>query len=124
MTTNQARRTLDYLYEKLQKGGSVERSDVEGAIRMAVAADDQLSLPTMERKAKLTMAQVSTRKKTIIARTPTQDAYIRALERAELVFGVGPAKHRQDLSRRRPCRSAPGAWRGRKDHPVAPGCRG
>lgn len=91
MTTNQARRTLDYLYEKLQKGGSVERSDVEGAIRMAVAADDQLSLPTMERKAKLTMAQVSTRKKTIIARTPTQDAYIRALERAELVFGVGPA---------------------------------
>ncbi|SCB57750.1 phosphate starvation-inducible protein PhoH [Rhizobium aethiopicum] len=91
VTTNQARRTLDYLYEKLQKGGSVERSDVEGAIRMAVAADDQLSLPTMERKAKLTMAQISTRKKTIIARTPTQDAYIRALERAELVFGVGPA---------------------------------
>ena len=35
VTTNQARRTLDYLYEKLQKGGSVERSDVEGAIRMA-----------------------------------------------------------------------------------------
>jgi phosphate starvation-inducible PhoH-like protein len=91
VATNQARRTLDYLYEKLQKGGSVERSDVEGAIRMAVAADDQLSLPTMERKAKLTMAQISTRKKTIVARTPTQDAYVRALERAELVFGVGPA---------------------------------
>lgn len=91
VTTNQARRTLDYLYEKLQKGGSVERSDVEGAIRMAVAAEHQLSLPTMERKAKLSMAQVSTRKKTIIARTPTQDAYLRALERAELVFGCGPA---------------------------------
>jgi len=91
LATNQARRTLDYLYEKLQKGGSVERSDVEGAIRMAVAADDQLTLPTMERKAKLTMAQVSTRKKTISARTPTQDAYIRALDRSELVFGVGPA---------------------------------
>lgn len=89
--TNQARRTLDYLYDKLQKGGTVERSDVEGAIRMAVAADDQLTLPTMERKAKLTMAQVSTRKKTIIARTPTQDAYMRALERSEMVFGVGPA---------------------------------
>jgi phosphate starvation-inducible PhoH-like protein len=91
LATNQARRTLDYLYEKLQKGGSVERSDVEGAIRMAVAADDQLTLPTMERKAKLTMAQVSTRKKTIVARTPTQDAYLRALERSELVFGAGPA---------------------------------
>jgi phosphate starvation-inducible protein PhoH and related proteins len=91
LATNQARRTLDYLYDKLQKGGSVEQSDVEGAIRMAVATDDQLSLPTMERKAKLTMAQISTRKKTIVARTPTQDAYMRSLERSELVFGVGPA---------------------------------
>ncbi|MDF1631592.1 PhoH family protein [Mycoplana sp. MJR14] len=89
--TNQARRALDYLYGRLQSGGSVELSDVEGAIRMAVAADDQLLLPTMERKAKLTMSQISTRKKTIVARTPTQDAYIRALERSELVFGVGPA---------------------------------
>jgi phosphate starvation-inducible protein PhoH and related proteins len=89
--TNQARRALDYLYDRLQSGASVETSDVEGAIRMAVAADDQLSLPTMERKAKLTMAQISTRKKTIAARTPTQDAYIRALDRTELVFGVGPA---------------------------------
>ncbi|MGO8396586.1 hypothetical protein ACC760_39400, partial [Rhizobium ruizarguesonis] len=62
-------------FQRPDIGGSVERSDVEGAIRMAVAADDQLRLPTMERKDKLTMAQVSTRKKTIIARTPTQDAY-------------------------------------------------
>ena len=89
--TNQARRALDYLYDRLQKGGSVDSSDVEGAIRMAVASDDQLQLPTMERKAKLTMAQISTRKKTIVARTPTQDAYMRALDRSELVFGVGPA---------------------------------
>ncbi|MCL6705717.1 PhoH family protein [Pseudomonas sp. R2.Fl] len=91
VATNQARRALDFLYDRLQKGGTVEPSDVEGAIRMAVAADDQLSLPTMERKAKLSMAQITTRKKTIAARTPTQDAYIRALDRSELVFGVGPA---------------------------------
>ncbi|MGF0537548.1 PhoH family protein [Agrobacterium sp. ES01] len=91
VATNQARRALDFLYARLQSGSSVETSDVEGAIRMAVAADDQLSLPTMERKAKLSMAQISTRKKTIAARTPTQDSYMRALERAELVFGVGPA---------------------------------
>lgn len=91
VATNQARRALDYLYGRLQSGASIDTSDVEGAIRMAVAADDQLQLPTMERKAKLTMAQISTRKKTIVARTPMQDTYIRALERAELVFGVGPA---------------------------------
>lgn len=91
LATNQARRALDFLYARLQSGVSVETSDVEGAIRMAVAADDQLSLPTLERKAKLSMAQISTRKKTIAARTPTQDAYMRALERSEMVFGVGPA---------------------------------
>ena len=89
--TNQAKQALDFLYDRLLKGNQVEPSDVEGAIRMAVAADDQLSLPTMERKARVSMAHISTRKKTINARTPTQDVYMRALERSELVFGVGPA---------------------------------
>ena len=88
---NQARRTLDYLYERLQDGDEVQASDVEGAIRMSVAADDQLTLPTMENKGKMAFAQVATRKKTIVARTPNQDAYIRAMDRAELLFGIGPA---------------------------------
>ncbi|MCM2455848.1 phosphate starvation-inducible protein PhoH [Rhizobium sp. CG4] len=91
VATNQARRVLDLLYESLLKGRSVELSDVEGVIRMVLAADDQLTLPTMEGKVKLSMAQISTRKKTISARTPTQDVYMRALEQSELVFGVGPA---------------------------------
>ena len=36
-------------------------------------------------------AQIATRKKTIYARSLNQDAYMRALERSELVFGIGPA---------------------------------
>lgn len=87
----QARRALDYLYDLLQKGSDLAQSDVDGAVRMAVAADDQLTLPTLERKGKLAAAQFSTRKKTIHARTVNQDAYMRALERSELVFGIGPA---------------------------------
>ena len=35
----QARRALDYLYGLVQKGADLARSDVEGAVRMAVAAD-------------------------------------------------------------------------------------
>ncbi|GAB1580444.1 PhoH family protein [Phyllobacterium phragmitis] len=89
--TEQARRTLDQLYSLVQKGHELTTSDVDGAIRMAIAADDQLTLPTMENKSKMAAAQISTRKKTIFARTPTQDAYMRALDRSELVFGVGPA---------------------------------
>ena len=37
------------------------------------------------------MAAISTTRKTIHARTPTQNTYIRAMERSELVFGTGPA---------------------------------
>ena len=91
VAAEQARRALDILYARLQSGHDLQASDVEGAIRMAVAQDDQLVLPTMEKKGRLALAQISTRKKTIYARTPTQDAYMRAMERAELVFGVGPA---------------------------------
>lgn len=87
----QARRALDYLYELLQKGHELTPSEVDGAMRMAVAADDQLSLPTMERKGKVAAAVISTRKRTIYARSQNQDAYMRALERSELVFGIGPA---------------------------------
>jgi phosphate starvation-inducible protein PhoH and related proteins len=89
----QARRAklaLEHLYSRLEAGESIERGDVDGAIRMA-AAEDQLSLPTLEKAGRLAMAQIGTRKKVIQARTPTQDAYIRAMDRCELVFGVGPA---------------------------------
>src|SRR5690606_32761341 len=47
--------------------------------------------PTMERKGKVAAAQISTRKRSIYARSANQDAYMRALERSELVFGIGPA---------------------------------
>jgi phosphate starvation-inducible protein PhoH and related proteins len=87
----QARRALDHLYGILQKGADIGQSDVDGAVRMAVAADDQLTLPTLERKGRMAAAQIATRKRTIYARSLNQDAYMRALERAELVFGIGPA---------------------------------
>ena len=91
VAADQARRALDYLYELLEKGHELTPSDVDGAVRMAIAADDQLTLPTLERKGKVAAAQISTRKRTIYARSANQDAYMRALERSELVFGIGPA---------------------------------
>ena len=87
----QARRALDHLYAILQKGADIAQSDVDGAVRMALALDDQLTLPTLERKGKVSAAQIATRKRTIYARSLNQDAYMRALERSELVFGIGPA---------------------------------
>lgn len=86
----QAKVALEHLYSRLENGEDIVAGDVEGAIRMA-AADNQLILPDMEKSGMLSMAKIGTRKKVIQARTPTQDAYIRAMDRFELVFGVGPA---------------------------------
>jgi phosphate starvation-inducible PhoH-like protein len=88
---NRARLALDILYGRLQAGEELLPGDVDGAIRMAEAADAQLSLPSLEPRGRLAMAQISTRRRTIMARTPVQDAYIRAMERVELVFASGPA---------------------------------
>ena len=86
-----ARLTLDMLYVRLQSGHNIAAGDVDGAVRMAVASEEQMHLPSLEPRGRLTMAQVGTRRRTVVARTPTQDAYIRAFDRAELVFGIGPA---------------------------------
>ena len=86
-----ARRALDFLYDLLSKGHPIARSDVDGAIRMAAAAENQLALPTLEDKKRLGTEQIATRKRTVQARTPNQNAYMRALRDHELVFGIGPA---------------------------------
>jgi phosphate starvation-inducible PhoH-like protein len=87
----QARHVLGTLYQRLQQGDELHPGDVEGAIRLAVADVAQLNLPTLEPKTRMTYAQVSTRRRTVVARTPAQDAYLRAMDRADLVFGLGPA---------------------------------
>ena len=88
---DQGRRVLESLYELLEEGRSIDLANVDSIVRMIESEDSQLTLPTLEKKGKVRMAQIATRKATIVARTPAQDAYMRAMERAELVFGVGPA---------------------------------
>ena len=108
ISTASCRRALD-----------IGQSDVDGAVRMAIAADDQLTLPTLERKGKMSAAQIATRKKTIYARSLNQDAYMRALERSETGVRHRPGRHRQDLSGGRACGDAARARHGRAHHPVA-----
>ena len=87
----QARDVLDELYRRLQSGDEIHPTDVEGAIKLAAVSAAQLNLPTLEPKGRLAYTQVSTRRRTVVARTPAQDAYLRAMDRADLVFGSGPA---------------------------------
>ncbi|AQS42138.1 MAG: PhoH-like protein [Candidatus Tokpelaia hoelldobleri] len=87
----QAKQALEQLCQQVKAGHEPGLSDTDGAIAIAQAAEPQPEQPAMEQNLKQRGSHISTRKKTIYARTPAQDAYIRAMHRAELVFGVGPA---------------------------------
>jgi len=82
-----AAEVLDSLYQRLVRGQQISLGDVDGAIRVATAVPDhQDNLPGLSG-----LAQVSTRKRTVTARTPRQDLYLRALAENDLVFSIGPA---------------------------------
>lgn len=85
---DQARRILDSLYEQLKAGRDLTIGDVEGAIRHALA---QGSLFDFDPEARSHFEEFNLRKRPVRARTAGQDAYIRALKRNTLVFGIGPA---------------------------------
>ncbi len=84
----QARQVLEGLTTRARRGEQVSLGDIDGAIRLSAA---QGTLFPAEGEPRPVFAQITTRKKTVSARTHAQDAYIRALERHELVFGIGPA---------------------------------
>jgi len=77
-----ARAVLLHLYGKAARGGEVSRGEIDGAIRMVKLAEgDHVQND----------GGVRTRRKTVNARTPNQQAYIELIRKNELVFGTGPA---------------------------------
>jgi phosphate starvation-inducible PhoH-like protein len=93
-----ARRVLESLYDRLLEGHDLVQGDVDGAIRMAEAEEAQLPLPTLDESSRMRLARIATRKKSVVARTPMQDAYIRAFDRCQLVFGLGPRAPERPIS--------------------------
>ena len=85
----QARRVLESLYERLKRGDELVPGDVEGIIRLVVS---QGSLFDFEpASARESFEEINLRKRRVRARTPVQNAYVRALKRDALVFATGPA---------------------------------
>jgi phosphate starvation-inducible protein PhoH and related proteins len=84
--TEVAHHALSKLYYRLKRGQEVDLPAVEAAIRLASAelADKGPNLWQED-------AAFRTRKRRIVARSPGQSLYIRALGENELVFGLGPA---------------------------------
>jgi phosphate starvation-inducible protein PhoH and related proteins len=85
----QARRVLEGLYEQLNRGGELAAGDVEGAIRLAISQGSLFDFDPSS--ARSNFDEIQLRKRVVRARTPGQDAYLRALKRLSLVFGTGPA---------------------------------
>jgi phosphate starvation-inducible PhoH-like protein len=85
----QARRVLETLYERVKQGGELVSGDFEGAIRLAIAQGSLFDYDSAD--ARTSFEEINLRKRPVRARTPAQDAYIRALRRHALVFGIGPA---------------------------------
>jgi len=84
-----ARRVLEELYAQALKGRELTTGDVEGAIRAVIS---QGSLFDFDPKAaRPIFDEINLRKRAVRARTAAQDAYIRALKRHTMVFGIGPA---------------------------------
>ncbi len=76
-----AREVLEKLYARVRQGEDIGPGDVDGLLRHAgndSAPPDGL-------------AQIRTRRRVVTARSPNQSAYIQALQRVDLVFGMGPA---------------------------------
>jgi phosphate starvation-inducible PhoH-like protein len=85
----QARRVLETLYERLARGDEVAQGDVDGAVRLALSQGSLFDFdPAAARE---NFEEINLRKRRVRARTPAQDAYVRALKRHSLVFSTGPA---------------------------------
>ena len=85
----QARHVLEGLYGELKRGHDLTTGDVEGAIRLAIAQGSLFDFDTTTSRG--SFEEINLRKRPVRARTARQDAYIRALRRNSLVFGIGPA---------------------------------
>ena len=82
----QADRVLRELYQRLKSGLDVNAGEVDGAIRMSKAPEEDAG-----RAAGGGARQIQTKRRVIGPRSPTQATYIDALMKHELVFGIGPA---------------------------------
>lgn len=78
-----ARDVLEKLYTRISKGESIGAGDFDGLIRHARAEGTEAASEGQ--------GQIATRRRVVKARTPAQTTYIRAIEKHDLVFGIGPA---------------------------------
>ena len=87
--TARTRDVLTSLYGRLLKGEQIDTGDVLGAV--SIASDPSLDGLVQADSGMAGTAAIRTRRKTIVARSPTQVRYIEALGSSDVIFALGPA---------------------------------
>jgi phosphate starvation-inducible PhoH-like protein len=82
---------LNALYERLRKGLEVGDAEVDAVVRMAVQAPGAEAGESAVADVYAEDLAITTRKRRLSPRSPTQATYLRALRSHELVFAIGPA---------------------------------
>jgi phosphate starvation-inducible PhoH-like protein len=82
---------LDRLYSRLEQGHEVHLPDVDAALRLMPTEHQPHEASGGGGPEKADVAGVVIRGRAVQARSRTQSAYIRAIDRHDMVFGVGPA---------------------------------
>ena len=77
-----ASRVLEQLYDRLEAGQDIDRNEIDAIVRLSNANDKQAAGGNMS---------LATERRAVSPRTANQAVYVRAMERCDLVFGVGPA---------------------------------
>ena len=85
-TVQLAGNVLDALYKHLEAGNNIGRNEVDSFMAMLGVEEARPSKPN-----KPVTTKVKTDRKVVNPRTPNQQAYLRALERFDMVFALGPA---------------------------------
>ncbi len=80
-TVDMATKVLESLYRRLKKGLAVGPEEVDATLRMTAANSDDVGDDV----------EIHTRKRRITPRSRTQAVYVRAIDKCDLVFGLGPA---------------------------------
>jgi phosphate starvation-inducible PhoH-like protein len=84
---------LQDLYRRLESGLELGRNDVDGAVRMVVGGTEPpgVAAGTTPQGFRGEDVLLQTERRRIGPRSPAQAAYLRAMQRHDLVFGLGPA---------------------------------
>ncbi|MBA5724894.1 PhoH family protein [Bombella favorum] len=97
---NRAQAVLHALYQQVGRGVILDGDQVDGVIRLtalpshrrvAHRSSTEGTAPPMDASSLDNLPQIQTKRGVIAPRSPGQSAYMSALARKELVFGLGPA---------------------------------